>query len=90
MTLDAITPDIARRLDLPGNTGGAVVTDVEHNSAADKAGVAAGDVILEVNRHKVSNTSQVTRELQNVQTGQPASLLIWRDGSAVFLIMTKR
>jgi serine protease Do len=90
MTLDTITPDIARRLDLPNNTGGAVVTDVDRNSAADKAGIAPGDVILEVNRQKVANLSQVTRELQKVQTGQPASLLIWRDGSSLFVIMTKR
>ena len=40
MTLDSITPDIARRLELPRDRGGAVVTDVEHNSPADKAGVA--------------------------------------------------
>ncbi len=89
MTLDSITPDVARKLDLPGNTGGAVVTDVDHNSAADKAGVAAGDVILEVNRHKVSNKSQVTRELQNVPPGQPAFLLVWRDSTSVFVTMTK-
>jgi len=90
MTLDSITPDAARRLDLPSGTGGALVTDVDHNSAADKAGVAPGDVILEVNRHKVANTSQVTRELQNVQAGQPVFLLVWRDGSSVFITMTKR
>ena len=90
MTLDAITPDIARRLDLPGNTGGAVVTDVDHNSPADRAGVAPGDVILEVNRQKVASASQVTRELQNVPPGQPAFLLVWRDGSSVFVTMTKR
>jgi serine protease Do len=90
MSLDAITPDIARRLDLPNNPRGAVVTDVDRNSAADKAGVTPGDVILEVNRQKTANLSQVTRELQKVQTGQPASLLIWRDGSSLFVIMTKR
>jgi serine protease Do len=90
MTLDAITPDIARKLDLPNNAGGAVVTDVDRNGAADKAGVTPGDVILQVNRQKVANLSQVTRELQKVQTGQPASLLIWRDGSSLFVVMTKR
>jgi serine protease Do len=90
MTLDAITPDIARRIDLPSNTGGAIVTDVDHNSPADRAGVQPGDVILEVNRHKVANTSQVTRELQNVQAGQPVFLLVWRDGGNVFITMTKR
>ena len=89
MTLDAITPDAARRLELPSNTGGAIVTDVDRNSPADKGGVLPGDVILEVNRHKVANTSQATRELQNVQAG-PVFLLVWRDGSAAFLTLTKR
>jgi len=90
MTLDPITPDIARRLDLPPNAGGAIVSDVDRNSAAAKAGIVPGDVILEVNRQKVANTSQVTRELQKVQQGQPAFMLIWRDGSNVFVTMTKR
>jgi hypothetical protein len=38
----------------------------------------------------VSNVSQVTRELQAVQSGQPAFLLIWRDGSTLFVTMTKK
>src|SRR6185436_12551644 len=90
MTLDPITPDLARRLELPANAGGAIVSDVERNSPADKAGISPGDVILEVNRQKVANTSQVTRELQKVQPGQPVFLLIWRDGSSTFVTMTKR
>jgi len=90
MTLDPITPDIARRLDLPTNAGGAIVADIERNSAAANGGVQPGDVILEVNRRKVANVSQVTRELQNVQPGQPAFMLVWRDGSNVFVTMTKR
>ena len=49
-----------------------------------------GDVILEVNRQKVANVSQVTRELQKVQPGQPAFMLVWRDGNNIFVTMTKR
>jgi serine protease Do len=90
MTLDPITPDIARRLDLPANAGGAIVADIERNSPAANGGVAPGDVILEVNRRKVANVSQITRELQTVQPGQPAFMLVWRDGSNVFVTMTKR
>ncbi len=90
MTLDAITPDISRRLDLPRNEGGAIVSDVDRNSPAFNAGIVPGDVILEVNRQKVGNVSQVTRELQKVQAGQPAFLLLWRDGQEVFVTMTKR
>jgi serine protease Do len=90
MTLDPITPEIARRLDLPANAGGAIVTDVDRNSPAARGGVIPGDVILEVNRQKVANMSQVTRELQKVQNGQVAFLLIWRDGNNQFVTMTKR
>lgn len=90
MTVDPITPDMARRLGLAPNMGGAIVTDVDRNSPADKAGIVPNDVILEVNRQKVANTSQVTRELQKVQTGQPVFLLVWREGSNVFVTMTKR
>jgi serine protease Do len=90
MTLDQITPEIARRLDLPANAGGAIVTDVERNTPAANAGVLPGDVILEVNRQKVANLSQVTRELQKVQPGQPAFMLVSRDGNNIFVTMTKR
>jgi serine protease Do len=90
MTLESITPEIARRLDLPANAGGAVVTDVDRNSPAARGGVIPGDVILEVNRQKVANQSQVTRELQKVQNGQVAFLLVWRDRNNQFVTMTKR
>ncbi len=90
MTLDQITPEIARRIDLPSNAGGAIVSDVERNSPAARGGVQEGDVILEVNRQKVANVSQVTRELQKVQNGQVAFLLVWRNGNNQFVTMTKR
>jgi serine protease Do len=90
MTLEAITPDIARRLDLPANGGGAIVSDVDRNSPAANAGVIPGDVILEVNRQKVANVSQITRELQKAQLGQPIFMLVWRNGDNVFVTMTKR
>ncbi|HEX9369073.1 MAG TPA: trypsin-like peptidase domain-containing protein, partial [Vicinamibacterales bacterium] len=88
MTLDAITPEIARQLEVPSNAGGAIVTDVDRNSPAARGGVAPGDVILEVNRQKVANVSQVTRELQKVQNGQVAFLLVWRDRTNQFVTMT--
>jgi serine protease Do len=90
MTLEQITPEIARRLDLPPNAGGAIVSDVERNSPAANGGVIPGDVILEVNRQKVANMSQITRELQKAQLGQPVFMLVWRSGDNIFVTMTKR
>ncbi len=89
ITLDPITPELARRLDLSRNEGGAIVSDVDRDSPAAGA-VAPGDVILEVNRQPVNTVSQVTRELQKLQAGQPVFMLVLRDGARYFVNFTKR
>jgi serine protease Do len=90
MEVGPITPDVARELELPRNRGGAVVLDVERNSAAFNAGIRPNDVIVEVNQQEVSNPSQVQRELQRATPGQPVFLLIWRDGETNFITLRKR
>ena len=90
MTIGAISPEYARDTGLPRNRGGAVIARVERNSPAFNAGLAEGDIILEVNREAVNNVDQVTRALQRVQPGTPVFLLIWREGQTQFFSMTKR
>ena len=90
MSLEAITPEVARELQLPRGQGGAVVTNVERNSPAAAAGINPGDVILEVNRTPVTSLSQVTQELQRVEVGAPVFMTVWRGNQQVFIIMRKR
>ena len=47
-----LTADIARRLRLPADTEGVLVTGVEQGSPAFRAGLQRGDVILQVNRRR--------------------------------------
>jgi len=89
MELAPLTPDIARRLEVPDNRGAAVVMTVERRSAAFNGGVSRGDVILEVNRQPVSSISQITREIEKVPSGQVIFFLVWRGGQEVFLTVTK-
>jgi serine protease Do len=89
MELAPLTPEIARRLEVPGNRGGAVVTNVERRSAAFNGNVVRGDVILEVNRQPVSSISQITSQIQRVPSGEVVFLLVWRNGQEVFLTITK-
>ena len=90
MQLEAITPDVARQLELPRGRGGAIVADVDRGSVAANAGVQPNDVIVEVNRQQVANVSQITRALQNATAGRPVFLVIWREGQELFITMTKR
>ncbi len=89
MQLQALTPDIARQLEVPNGRGGAVVTSVDRHSPAANAGIARGDVILKVNNQEVTSLSQVTRELQRAPSGDVVFLLIWRGGQEVFVTVNK-
>ena len=90
MTINALTPDVAREAEVPNDRGGAVIASVERNSAAFNAGLVRGDIILEVNREAVNNVSQVNRALQAARPGTPVFLLVWRSGQELFVTMTKR
>jgi serine protease Do len=55
MDLDTVSPDIANDLGLSEKIKGVVVSNVAYGSAADKAGLSRGDVIVEVDRKPVKN-----------------------------------
>jgi serine protease Do len=88
LTLDNVTPQMARRLGLPSGQSGAVVTDVEPDGPA--AGrLQPGDVILSVNRRPVANATEAARALQAVQSGRIAQILVWRGTGEVFVTVKK-
>jgi serine protease Do len=90
MTLEPITPDVVRQLDLPRGSGGAIVSEVERNSPAQQGGVQPGDVILEVNRQRVNSLPQIQRILESVPDEEPVFLLVLRNGQELFVTMAKR
>ncbi|MCM2324685.1 MAG: PDZ domain-containing protein, partial [Oligoflexia bacterium] len=55
MTLENITPEVARELELPEKTSGVVVASTAYGGPADQAGLLRGDIILEVDRKPVRN-----------------------------------
>ncbi|MCU7495515.1 MAG: PDZ domain-containing protein [Ignavibacteria bacterium] len=78
--LDAQTIDegIAEYYKLP-STRGAIITDVKRNSPAEKAGLEAGDIIVEVEGNKIINRESLVGVFQEFRTGQTISLTIIRD-----------
>ena len=80
MGLGDLTPDTRDQLEAPRDLRGAVVEQVQPGSPADNAGIQRGDVIIEVNRHKVQSASEVKDALANVTKGQDALVLVWSAG----------
>ena len=88
LTLSNVTPQIARRLQLPSGRTGALVTDVDPNGPS-AATLRQGDIILAVNRQPVSSAAEAGRELQKVPSGRLAQILLWRDGNEAFVTVKK-
>jgi serine protease Do len=88
LTLNNITPDIARQLRLE-NSRGAVVVDVDPNSAAARAGIGEGDVILRVGKTPIASAAEAQRELGKVPSGGTVGLRVLREGQERFIPITK-
>jgi serine protease Do len=89
LTLGNITPQIAQQLRLDRGTQGAVITAVEPDSPAARAGLSGGDVIVRVGRVEVETAAEVGRELGEVPSGGTAFLRVLRDGRESFVAVTK-
>jgi serine protease Do len=89
MTVEPITPDIARQLDLDRDTRGVVITELDPSGAAASAGLREGDVIQQVNGRAVRTTEDV-RSALNATTGKPAVLLVQRGDSTIFIPLRAR
>ena len=90
MTLQDLTPQVAGRLRLPDDTEGAVIVDLETSGAAENGGARPGDVVVHVNRVEVATAADAVRELNRIESGRTAFLLVQRGPTRVFLQVLKK
>lgn len=74
-----VTPDLAENFGLERPIG-ALVGQVIPESPAEKAGIKAGDVIIEYNGKEISQMSMLPALVANTDVGDKAELVIIRDG----------
>ena len=89
LSLQPVTPQIAKQLNLPANTEGVVVTDVDQNGAAAETGITRGDVIVEINRQPVTSIDDIKSALDK-SGDRPILLLISRKGQTIYLTVTPK
>lgn len=83
LSLQPVTPQVAKQLGMDGSDG-LLVTDVDQAGPAAEAGIARGDVILEINRTAVKSVDDVQAALDKAGD-RPVLMLVARRGGAVFL-----
>jgi serine protease Do len=79
VVIQDVDQDTAKALGL-SEPKGALVASVEEGDPADKAGIQAGDVILEVNGQAVESARDLTRIIGQMSPGEKARLVLWREG----------
>ncbi|KER66981.1 MULTISPECIES: DegQ family serine endoprotease [Burkholderia] len=67
---------------------GALVSSVDPNGPAAKAGLQPGDVILSVNGSPVADSTSLPAQIANLKPGSKADLQIWRDKSKKTISVT--
>ena len=82
-----VTPENAKFFDVH-DSNGAVVTQVEPESAGAKAGLKVGDVITEMNGKKITDAGQLQMEVGEMTPGTNIALQVMRDGKSTSVPVT--
>ncbi|MDD5712441.1 MAG: DegQ family serine endoprotease [Smithellaceae bacterium] len=86
MTVQEITPEMARYLRLALKSG-VIVADVREDSAADDVGIQPQDIVLQVNKVKINSLKDYLRE---VGKRSSSYLFLIKRGKATFFVALHR
>jgi serine protease Do len=87
VTVQPMTSELARSLGIE-QVAGALVSEVQPGSPADKAGLKRGDVIMAVNGESVHDSNALRNHVAQLQPGSGAELQIARNGKPQTLNVT--
>ena len=84
VSIQPLTKDLAKNFKRD-NTNGALVSSVIEGSPAEKAGLKAGDVIVEFNGKKVAKATELPSLVADLTVGRDVPMVVVRDGSEMRL-----
>jgi serine protease Do len=87
LAVNDLTPQLREQLNVPQRVSGAAVETVRPASPAEDAGLAPGDIILEVNRHPVASAEKFVSEVHAAPAGKDILLLVWSKGGTSYRVV---
>jgi len=85
--IQPVTKELADSVGL-AEAKGAIVAEAMADGPAAGAGIKAGDVILSVNDHLVSDSRDLARTIAMLSPNETATLGVWRDGAQIEISIT--
>ena len=83
IAVEPLTPQLANRLEVPRDTDGVVITDVDPDGRAADAGLREGDVIRQVDGKAVHSAAELRSALGG-KSDRPALMLVQRGDNSFF------
>lgn len=71
-----------------GLPAGVFVEEVMEDGAAERAGLKARDIIINLGGYDITNMTELTLALRKMQAGETVSVTVYRDGQEVYLSVT--
>jgi serine protease Do len=79
VSIEEVSAEKAKDLKL-SPVHGALITEVEADSPAAKAGLKANDIVTDYNGQRVEGTAHFRRLIRETPSGRTVQLTVWRDG----------
>ncbi len=80
VSVQDLTPDLVRALDAPPRTRGAVVNSVQAGSAAEQAGLRAGDLVVRLNDQPIRSAADLHTQFALLRVGDQVAVEVLREG----------
>ncbi|HEY3700236.1 MAG TPA: DegQ family serine endoprotease [Spongiibacteraceae bacterium] len=82
VVIQDLTPDLAQAFNISDSQRGVVVAQVQAGSAAAKAGIQAGDVVISVDGRAIDSAAELRNEIGSRRIGDSVKLTLLRDSSS--------
>jgi serine protease Do len=86
VAVDDLDAEARQQLKIPARVKGAVITHVASDSAAARAGISRGDVILEINKQPVESAEDAVELTAKVES-KKSLVKLWSRGSTIFVVV---
>lgn len=86
VTVDDLNAQARQQFNIPDDVKGAVITQVDPNSASAQAGLQPGDVIESINRHSVADADDAVKLTEHPKSKQTL-VQIWANGGSHYVVV---